>query len=69
VLELIKRVRAQGVAVILISHTMPHVFEVTDRIFGLHHGAQAGTLSTRDTTVGQVVRLITGTEGHEHRTA
>jgi fructose transport system ATP-binding protein len=69
VLELIKRVRAQGVAVILISHNMPHVFEVTDRIFVLRHGAHAGTLKTEETTMEQVVRLITGAEVHEHRAA
>jgi fructose transport system ATP-binding protein len=62
VLELIKRVRAHGVAVILISHNMPHVFEVTDRIFVLRHGAHAGTVRTADTNMEQVVRLITGAE-------
>jgi fructose transport system ATP-binding protein len=64
VLELIKRVRAQGVSVILISHNMPHVFEVTDRIFVLRHGAHAGTVRTNETSMEQVVRLITGAEIH-----
>jgi fructose transport system ATP-binding protein len=64
VLELIKRVRAQGVAVILISHNMPHVFEVTDRIFVLRHGSHAGTVRTSETSMEQVVRLITGAEVH-----
>ncbi len=64
VLDLIKRVRAQGVAVILISHNMPHVFEVTDRIYVLRHGAHAGTVRTAETSMEQVVRLITGAEVH-----
>jgi fructose transport system ATP-binding protein len=64
VLDLIKRVRAQGVAVILISHNMPHVFEVTDRVFVLRHGSHAGTVRTAETTMEQVVRLITGAEVH-----
>jgi fructose transport system ATP-binding protein len=69
VLDLIKRVRAQGVAVILISHNMPHVFEVTDRVFVLRHGTHAGTVRTADTNMEQVVRLITGAEVQEHRSA
>lgn len=64
VLELVKRVRAQGVAVILISHNMPHVFEVTDRVFVLRHGSHAGTVRTSETSMEQVVRLITGAEVH-----
>ena len=66
VLELIKRVRDQGVAVILISHNMPHVFEVSDRIFVLRHGTHAGTLRTAESSMEQVVRLITGVEVHDH---
>ncbi len=68
VVELIKRVRAQGVAVILISHNMPHVFEVTDRVFVLRHGAHAGTVRTAETTMDQVVALITGAQVHGHDT-
>ncbi len=64
VLELIKRVRSHGVGVILISHNMPHVFEVTDRIFVLRHGVHVGTVRTSETSYEQVVRLITGAEVH-----
>ena len=67
--ELIKRVRDQGIAIILISHNMPQVFDVSDRIFVLRHGAPAGTVRTVETTMEQVVRLITGAEVHEHRVA
>jgi ABC-type sugar transport system ATPase subunit len=64
--ELIKRVRAAGTAVILISHNMPQVFDVTDRIFVLRHGLHAGTVKTLDTTMDQVIKLITGATLHEH---
>jgi fructose transport system ATP-binding protein len=64
VLELIKRVRSHGLSVILISHNMPHVFEVTDRIFVLRHGVHVGTVRTSETSYEQVVRLITGAEVH-----
>lgn len=60
VLDLIKRVKQRGISVVLISHNIPHVFEVTDRIFVLRHGQEAGTLVTKDSHVGEVVALITG---------
>ncbi len=67
--DLIKRVRDQGIAVILISHSMPQVFDVTDRIVVLRHGANAGMVRTAETNMEQVVRLITGAEVHEQRAA
>jgi fructose transport system ATP-binding protein len=67
--ELIKRVRDRGTAVILISHNMPQVFDVTDRIFVLRHGMHAGTVKTLDTTMDEVIKLITGATLHEHRAA
>ncbi len=60
VLDLIKRVKERGLAVVLISHNLPHVFEVTDRIFVLRQGTEAGTLVTGETHVTDVVSLITG---------
>jgi fructose transport system ATP-binding protein len=64
--DLIKRVRDRGIAVILISHNMPQVFDVTDRIFVLRHGMHAGTVTTVDTDVDAVIKLITGATLHEH---
>ncbi|MGH7117392.1 MAG: ATP-binding cassette domain-containing protein [Acetobacteraceae bacterium] len=60
VLDLIKRVKERGLSVVLISHNMPHVFEVTDRIFVLRQGIEAGTLITREAHMSDVVSLITG---------
>ena len=60
VLELIKRVKERGLAVVLISHNLPHVFEVTDRIFVLRQGREAGRLITAKAHVSEVVGLITG---------
>lgn len=67
--ELIKRVRDRGIAVILISHNMPQVFDVTDRIFVLRHGTHAGTVKTADTDMEQVIKLITGAALHGHATS
>jgi ABC-type sugar transport system ATPase subunit len=60
VLDLIRRVRDRGIAIVLISHNMPHVFELTDRIYVLRRGQEAGHLVTRDATMNDVVGLITG---------
>ncbi len=60
VLDLIKRVKERGLSVVLVSHNIPHVFEVTDRVFVLRHGREAGTLVTAEAHVSEVVGLITG---------
>ena len=62
VLDLIRRVKERGLSVVLISHNLPHVFEVTDRIFVLRQGSEAGTLATRKAHVSEVVGLITGVQ-------
>jgi fructose transport system ATP-binding protein len=62
VLELIQRINEQGLSVILISHNMPQVLEITHRITVLRHGERVGVVKTVDTNVEQVVRLITGAE-------
>ncbi|MDB5059407.1 MAG: sugar transporter ATP-binding protein, partial [Chloroflexi bacterium] len=53
VLELMKRVRDQGTAVIFISHNMPHVWEVADRIVVLRRGRRVGTLIPSKNTMDQ----------------
>ena len=61
VLETIKRVRAKGIAVVLISHSMPHVLEVADRVQVLRLGTPGGHLSTpRRRTVEELVGAMTG---------
>jgi ABC-type sugar transport system ATPase subunit len=62
VLDLIKSVRDRGIAIVLVSHNMPHVFELTDRIFVLRQGQEAGHLVTGKATMQEVVGLITGAQ-------
>jgi fructose transport system ATP-binding protein len=62
VVDLIRRINAQGLSVILISHNMPQVLEVTHRIMVLRHGERVGVVRTAETDMAQVVRLITGAE-------
>ena len=60
VLELIRRLKAQGVAVILISHRMPDVFAVCDRIVVLRRGTKVADKLTAETSPEEITGLITG---------
>ncbi len=60
VLELIRRMKAQGVAVILISHRMPDVFAVADRIVVLRRGRKVADKVIADSSPEEVTGLITG---------
>ncbi|GGS51963.1 ABC transporter ATP-binding protein [Planobispora rosea] len=59
VLELVRRLADQGLAVVLISHNMNDVFAVSDRIAALYLGRMAAQVKTSDVTHSQVVELIT----------
>ena len=60
VLELIRRMRAQGVAVMLISHRMPDVFAVSDRIIVMRRGSKVADKHTAKTSPEEITGLITG---------
>ena len=60
VLELIRRMRTQGVAVILISHRMPDVFAVSDRIIVMRRGSKVADKHTAKTSPEEITGLITG---------
>lgn len=60
VLELMRRVRDRGLAVVLISHDIPHVFEVADRIHVQRLGRRAAVLNPRRISMSDTVALITG---------
>jgi D-xylose transport system ATP-binding protein len=59
VLDLVRRLAEQGLGVVLISHNMGDVFEVSDRIATLYLGRLVADLPTADLTHSQVVELIT----------
>jgi ABC-type sugar transport system ATPase subunit len=59
VLELVKRLAEQGLAVILISHNLHDVFVVADRISVLRLGRNAGAFERTKTTQEEVVHAIT----------
>ena len=60
VLELIRRVRDKGLPVILISHNMPHVFEIADRIHVARLGRRAAVLNPKKITMSDTVAVMTG---------
>jgi simple sugar transport system ATP-binding protein len=60
VLELIRRLKAQGVSVMLISHRMPDVFAVADRIIVMRRGGKVADKNTVDTSPEEITGLITG---------
>jgi simple sugar transport system ATP-binding protein len=60
VMHLIRRMKAQGVAIILISHRMPDVFEVCDRIVVVRRGQKVADKATRATSPEEITGLITG---------
>lgn len=64
VLNLIHRLRDQGVAVILISHRMPDVFGVADRVVVLRRGSVVADKPVAATSPEQVTGLITGAIEH-----
>ncbi len=60
VLDQIRRVRDQGLSVVLISHNMPEVFEVADRIEVLRLGTRVARLRPADVTMEDIVSAMTG---------
>ena len=59
VLDLVKRLGQQGLAVVLISHNLHDIFEVADQITVLRLGQNVGVLNRSDVTQTQVVEAIT----------
>lgn len=62
VLELIRRVRDAGIAVVLISHNMPQVLEVSDRVEVLRLGQRVATFEAAQTSVDDLVTAMTSGE-------
>jgi fructose transport system ATP-binding protein len=60
VLDVIRRVRDRGLPVVLISHNMPHVFEIADRIHVQRLGRRVAQLDPADHTMAEVVAIMTG---------
>jgi fructose transport system ATP-binding protein len=60
VLDLIRRISARGLPVVLISHNMPHVFDIADRIHIHRLGRRVAVVSPQTHTMGDAVAIMTG---------
>jgi len=61
-LKLIKTLKAQGLAVILISHSLDDVFEVADRVHVQRRGQRVGVVKTADSSTQEVLGMIVGAQ-------
>lgn len=66
VLSLVRDLRERGFSLIVISHNLHQVFEISDRIHVMRQGRTANVCETRHTTPDEVVRLITGADLVRH---
>jgi fructose transport system ATP-binding protein len=60
VLNLIRTIRDRGLPVLLISHNMPHVFELADRIHIMRLGRRVALTTPKQHSMGEVVAIMTG---------
>lgn len=60
VLDLIRRVRDNGLSVILVSHNMPHVFSIADRIHIARLGKRAAVVDPKHVSMSDAVAIMTG---------
>jgi len=58
--ELIRKLREQGTPVILITHTMPDVFAVADRVIVMHRGRKVTEKRVADTDTSELVQYMVG---------
>ena len=62
VLDLIRRLRNQGLGVVVVTHQLADIFEVCDRIVVLRLGRNAGTFDAHATDLDQIITAITGSK-------
>jgi D-xylose transport system ATP-binding protein len=59
-LDMVKRIAAQGIGVVFITHVMAQAFQVADRLVVIHQGIVAGDVEKSRTSPDAVERMITG---------
>jgi len=60
VLEIVKKLKTQGVSIIIITHNMEHAFAVADRFFVIRLGRMVGVKKRSETDIDEIVKMITG---------
>jgi simple sugar transport system ATP-binding protein len=66
VLDLIRRVRDRGLGVVFISHSMPAVMEVADRVEVMRLGHRVASYRAKDTSMEELVGAMTGAVTQEN---
>jgi simple sugar transport system ATP-binding protein len=62
VLDLVNRLKDQGIGIIIISHQLLDVFSVADRLVIMRRGVKVGERNTKETSHNEIVSLIVGAE-------
>jgi ABC-type sugar transport system ATPase subunit len=62
VLDLVRRVRERGTSVVIISHILPHVLELADRIVVMRHGSKVADMASGGVSQDDLIELIVGFE-------
>lgn len=65
--RLIRRIKSKGIPVLLISHNLPQVLGISDRVVVLRRGVVVADVRTEETSVEELVAWITGAGGDGHR--
>jgi fructose transport system ATP-binding protein len=60
VLQIAKNIREKGISVVIISHILPHVLELADRIVVLRHGRKVADVSAEELDEHKLIELIVG---------
>lgn len=60
VLDLVKRILAENISVIMVSHILPHVIELADHLIVMRHGHKVADVRDRSLQMEDIVKLIVG---------
>jgi ABC-type sugar transport system ATPase subunit len=60
--SVIRRLKANGVSIVYVSHKMKEIFEIADRVTVLRDGATIGTRRTQETTIEEIIAMMVGRE-------
>ena len=63
VLDLIARLSARGLTILMVTHNLEHLWSVCNRVIVMRRGTKVADLASRDTTMDEVVAYITGAKG------
>jgi len=67
VLQLVARARDRGVSVVIISHILPHVLDVADRVVVLRHGEKVADVPAAEVDEHRMIELIVGVETSRYK--